>query len=229
MKERFGRSAFWVGLFAYSTSFFIPFVGGTGVYTPKLPTGADCAIDWFFFPWIYIHLHNLDKFLSDAPVGNVSVALSGWINPIFVLAVLCAVLGRTPLLTTILRTVIFIFLPFCLPIFLVQHIYPREGYVLWVTGMLLVLFSNKFSTVRFAPMDMKSVASLLTENSVQVNLSPKRLRISIIVMLLLLLNGLWFTRGGPLLPRLIGAAINLFITACFVFLLRKAKKIDSAR
>ena len=71
--------------------------------------------------------------------------------------------------------------------------------------------------------------SLLTEDSVQVNLSPMRLRISIIVMLLLLLNGLWFTRGGPLFPRLAGAAINLFITACFVFLLRRAKKTDSAR
>ena len=39
------------------------------------------------------------------------------------------------------------------------HFYPREGYVLWVTGMLLVLFSNKFSTVRFAPIDMKASPS----------------------------------------------------------------------
>ena len=38
-----------------------------------------------------------------------------------------------------------------------------------------------------------------------------------------------FTRGGPLLPRLVGAAVNLSITACFVFLLRRATKADSAR
>ena len=63
---------------------------------------------------------------------------------------------------------------------------------------------------------------------VQVNRSTKRLQIAIIVMLLLLLSGLWVTRGGPLLPRLVGAAINLFITASFVFLLRRAKKADSA-
>jgi Ca2+/Na+ antiporter len=58
--------------------------------------------------------------------------------------------------------------------------------------------------------------------------SNPSLQIAIIVMLLLLLNGLWFTQGAPLLPRIVGAAINLFITACFVFLLRRAKKADSA-
>jgi uncharacterized membrane protein len=68
-----------------------------------------------------------------------------------------------------------------------------------------------------------------TEDWVQMSLSARRLRTSIVVMLLLLLSGLWFTRGGPLLPRLVGAALNLFITAGFVFLLRRAKKADSAR
>ena len=112
------------------------------MYTPKLPTGADCAVDWFFFPWIYIHFHNLGSFLSDASLENVSVAVSGWINPIFVLATRRAVVrvvGKTPSLTAILRAVIFIFLSFCLPIFLERRIYPREGCVLWVAGMLLVL------------------------------------------------------------------------------------------
>jgi hypothetical protein len=60
-------------------------------------------------------------------------------------------------------------------------------------------------------------------DSVRVNLSTKRLRIAIIVMLLLLLNGLWFTQGAPWLPRIVGAAINLFITAYLVFLLRRGK------
>ena len=63
---------------------------------------------------------------------------------------------------------------------------------------------------------------------VRSRLSTKRLRIAIIVMLLLLLNGLWVTQGAPLLPRIVGAAINLFITAYFVFLLRRAKTADSA-
>ena len=68
----------------------------------------------------------------------------------------------------------------------------------------------------------------LAADSVRVNLSTKRLQIAIIVMLLLLLNGMWVTQGAPLLPRVVGAAINLFITAYFVFLLRRAKKAHSA-
>ena len=62
----------------------------------------------------------------------------------------------------------------------------------------------------------------------QVNLSPRRLRISVFVMVLLLLSGLWFTRGGPLLPRLVGVAVNLLITTHFILLLRRAKKVGSA-
>jgi hypothetical protein len=68
----------------------------------------------------------------------------------------------------------------------------------------------------------------LAADSLRVNLSTKRLRISIFVMLMLLLYGMWATQGAPLLPRMAGAAINLFITACFVFPLRRAKKTDSA-
>lgn len=58
--------------------------------------------------------------------------------------------------------------------------------------------------------------------------SIKRLRILIGIMVLLLLSGLWFQRGGPLLPRLVGVTINLLFTASFVSRLRKAKKAVSA-
>ena len=68
----------------------------------------------------------------------------------------------------------------------------------------------------------------LAADSVRVNLSKRKLRIYIIVMLMLLLYGMWATRGAPLLPRMIGAAINAFLTACFVFLLRRTKNTDSA-
>ena len=69
----------------------------------------------------------------------------------------------------------------------------------------------------------------LTGDSARVNSATKTLRIAVVVMPLLLLNGLWVTRGQPLLPRFVGAAINLLITAYFVFLLRRAKKANSAR
>ena len=67
----------------------------------------------------------------------------------------------------------------------------------------------------------------LTGNSARVNSATKTLRVAIVVMPLLLLNGLWVTRGQPLLLRFVGAAINLLITAYFVFLLRRAKNAKS--
>jgi len=141
--NRLGRTVFWLGLLLYGVSFFLFFVGGRGVYTPKPPSGADCTIDWFFFPWVYVHLHSMGSFWTDAPIENVSIAISGWINPVFVLAVLFEVIGKTLRLTRILRNVMLLILPFSWIVFLYWHVYPREGYFLWISAMLLVLFSNE--------------------------------------------------------------------------------------
>jgi hypothetical protein len=141
--KRLGRPAFWLGLLLYAVSFFLFFVGGRGVYTPKPPSGVDCASDWFFFPWVYVHLHSVGSFWTDAPIENVSIAISGWINPAFVLAVLFKVIGKTLRLTRILRNLILLMLPFSWIVFLYQHVYPREGYFLWIGAMLLVLFSSE--------------------------------------------------------------------------------------
>jgi hypothetical protein len=56
-----------------------------------------------------------------------------------------------------------------------------------------------------------------------------KVRIAVVVLPVLLVTGLWVTRGEPLLPRLTGAAINLLIMVWLIILLRKAKKkVDSA-
>jgi hypothetical protein len=107
-------------------------------------------IDSFFFPWIYVHHHSVGSFLTDAPIENVSIAISGWINPVFFLAVLFQVIGKTLELTRILRNVILLMFPFCWIVFLHRHVYPREGYFLWIGGMLLVLFSSELENRRSA-------------------------------------------------------------------------------
>jgi Ca2+/Na+ antiporter len=58
--------------------------------------------------------------------------------------------------------------------------------------------------------------------------SIKRLRMLIGIMVLLLLIGLWFTRGGPLLPWLVGVTINLLFIASLVSRLRRAKEAVNA-
>jgi hypothetical protein len=142
MAKRSGRTAFWLGFLVYAVSFFLSFVGGPGVYTSEPPSGADCAFDWFFFPLIYVHTHSMASFLTDAPIENVSIAISGWINPVFFLAVILQVIGKTPRLSKVLRYVILLMLSFSWVLFLDQHVYPREGYFLWIGAMSLVLFSS---------------------------------------------------------------------------------------
>src|SRR5271163_3382599 len=102
MNRQSGRFIFWTGFLAYAVSFLLPAVGGPGVYTPQQPSVADCALDWFFYPWIYLQLHSLENFFTDAPIRNVSTAISGLINPAFLLTVLSSTTKETPLLFRIL-------------------------------------------------------------------------------------------------------------------------------
>jgi hypothetical protein len=57
----------------------------------------------------------------------------------------------------------------------------------------------------------------------------RTIRIAIVVLPVLLVTGLWLTRGESLLPRITGAAINVLITAWFINILRKAKNAESGR
>lgn len=148
MMKRSERTVFWIGFLAYAASFLLPFAGGPGIYRPKPSSGAETAVDWFFFPLIYAHLHSLSSFWIDAPIKNVSIAISSWINPLFFLTVLFQAIGKTPQLTKTLRTIILSMLPFCWIAFLVQRVYPREGYLLWTGGILLVLFSRELERRR---------------------------------------------------------------------------------
>jgi hypothetical protein len=54
--------------------------------------------------------------------------------------------------------------------------------------------------------------------------SIRRLQIAVAVLPILLVTGLWTTRGGPVFPRITGAAVNIFFTLWFISLIRRAKK-----
>jgi cbb3-type cytochrome oxidase subunit 3 len=107
---------------------------------------------------------------------------------------------------------------------------PRQ-FALFSILLIVVLF---FAFYRYAKArrgtDNQDSNPPLTEDSARrVNNAVKRVRVAVVALPILLLNGLWVTRGQPLLPRLGGAAINLLFTGYFIFLLRKAKKSDTAR
>lgn len=51
-----------------------------------------------------------------------------------------------------------------------------------------------------------------------------KIRYAIVFLLTALCLGLWLTRGGPLVPRLVGVLINLFLTSWLLFLFFKARR-----
>jgi hypothetical protein len=52
----------------------------------------------------------------------------------------------------------------------------------------------------------------------------RRLQFAVVALPIALVIGLWITRGGPWIPRITGAAVNIFFTLWFISLIRRAKK-----
>ena len=55
------------------------------------------------------------------------------------------------------------------------------------------------------------------------NAAVRKLKVAVVAFPVLLIVGLLLTRGAPLAPRLVGVAVNLFFTFCFVSIIRRAK------
>jgi len=78
---------------------------------------------------------------------QLSVFLIGWINPIFLITAFLELSEYRPRLFFILKITIFAILPVTWVLFFLarQQVYPREGYFLWILGMLLAMFPAQFS------------------------------------------------------------------------------------
>jgi hypothetical protein len=62
------------------------------------------------------------------------------------------------------------------------------------------------------------------EESSRVKASMRMLKVAIVFLPIILIFGMWLTRGQPLAPRLVGAAVNLFFTFWLISILRRAKR-----
>jgi Na+/H+ antiporter NhaC len=107
---------------------------------------------------------------------------------------------------------------------------PRQFALFSILLIVVLFFAFYRSAKARRGTDNQNTDAPLTEDSARrMNSAIKKLRIAVVVLPILLLNGFWVTRGQPLLPRLAGEGINLLITGYFISLLRKAKKSDTAR
>ncbi len=89
-----------------------------------------------------------DNLFAKPSIVGWSILLSGLINPLAIAIVILVLSKKYLTLTRTLRTIQLAMLVFPCIIFYAlypQHIYLREGCVIWVAGMLLILFSIPLS------------------------------------------------------------------------------------
>src|SRR5258708_16745788 len=136
------RLVFWmvvcVGLVVYGGAFFLQAVGD--LQSAGGVRGYICAEITLVTPWG----HDGWGVLHDYPVRYLCLLISGWINPVFVITTVLLLIKRALKLAGVLRIILLMMIPFCWAVFHYEHLRPRIGHFLWILGMLLVLFANKF-------------------------------------------------------------------------------------
>jgi hypothetical protein len=122
---------FAAGLAMFAVSFFL--WGVTDV------RGYMCAYFALVFPWVEDGRH----LLLERPLEFVSIVLSGWINPIFLITLLLGWRRASARLVRFLKGEVVTMMLFCWPVFYYESVRPRAGYFLWTAGMLMTLFAYK--------------------------------------------------------------------------------------
>jgi peptidoglycan biosynthesis protein MviN/MurJ (putative lipid II flippase) len=111
--------------------------------------GFSCAVGSFYWgisnavSWLKNMLTNRVPMptLID-PALAISLLISGLINPIFLVTTAYAELRPFTRITAILKTVVILMIPSGWIVFYHDESRPREGYFVWILGMLLVLLSS---------------------------------------------------------------------------------------
>jgi hypothetical protein len=137
------QTLFRLGLVIYMLSFFLVATGDSeGLTGPHRLRGYQCAYFAVESPLTSTPF-SPDSADYAPPFLYLSILIAGLINPIFLgYTTTIAFLKRKPRIVRVLKFVLLSMIPFCWVVFHFLEIYPREGHVLWVIGMLLVLFSN---------------------------------------------------------------------------------------
>ena len=131
------RIIFFTGLALYAISFLLLAVSFASIFIPPL-RGWECAEAALLLPWD-------SNPLSKGVFAWAALLLSGLINPAFLLAAILIWRQRARHVVLTLAVAILVMIPFCWIVFRNENLHPREGYFLWILGMILVLFSGFLS------------------------------------------------------------------------------------
>ena len=130
------RAIVWIGLAMYAVSFVLVAVGG-----PDWMRGWTCAYLALSFPLSALR----DPALHPNLLFFLPLLVSGWINVLFLVALILRASRRQAWALALLRVIILLMIPGCWLVFLETLRPPREGHFVWIIGMLLVLFSDELS------------------------------------------------------------------------------------
>lgn len=109
--------------------------------------GFLCAYMTIVLPWTSDGL----RMLRHEPVDYFAILLSGWINPVFLIAFVLLLINPGNRVAGILRIVLIFMFAACWIVFYYEHLHPRAGYFIWTAAMLLVLFAGKLFPRSRAP------------------------------------------------------------------------------
>lgn len=127
---------FWAGLALYALSFFLFAVSDAGIPAGRPTRGYSCAY-LASLSWLNMREMEQGHGFADDRFAFICLLAAGLINPMFLFY------SVSPI--PILRRVLLFTIPLCWLFLYFEGLIPREGHVLWVLGMLLVLFSDKLS------------------------------------------------------------------------------------
>ena len=125
-----------VGLSIYVISFFLLAASDFGRLTGPLH-GYFCAMYALFSPLS----EDGRPLLHENPIEYFSLLSSGLINPLFLTTLLLQLFRVRPQVIVFLRTLTVLIIPLTWIVFHHEGYYPREGYFLWMVGILLTLFA----------------------------------------------------------------------------------------
>jgi hypothetical protein len=131
------RKLFASGSVMYFVGFLSPAVGDRIPTSHALP-GYFCALFALSQPWTV----NGRAMFFNGLVEYLSILVSGWINPVFLMVAALQLYVPDWLSLVGMRLMVVLMIPSCWVVFYYERFHPREGHILWIVGMLLVLFSG---------------------------------------------------------------------------------------
>jgi hypothetical protein len=150
--DRHGETVFWFALVMYVASFFLPSVYANDEFGRADPMrGYSCAYFSLGLSYAEIRGRLTEPATRDDRrplVETISLLVSGLVNPTFLSFAATSRFRRSGAVAHSLRIPILLLLSFSCIFFVVDwHLFrPREGYFVWLDGIVLALFSCNFKT-----------------------------------------------------------------------------------